>query len=144
MEKVTMESYWQRRVQRGAMWLDMTIPGWASKINRGIFDMDIGCNCIVGQLMGPYYSFLKKFLPAGGVARDFGVSPYPEHSREEEQYKPLTFCRGVARAWELLDDLWLAEIEERLLLPAPEPATESSHQRRARLLRRDRLAETLC
>lgn len=143
--KTTMRSYWARRVQRGAMWLDMTIPGWAKKINLPRFDIESPCDCIVGQTLGDYYACLGEFLTGNSTARDFGVCVTPDTG---EQLGTTLHCRRFVlsrtidiydASWRVLDSLWREEIEQRQQL-SESYGPESPRQRRARLRQRDLIA----
>jgi hypothetical protein len=40
------------RVARGATWLDEKLPDWwkTLDVDPGMFDMSVGCTCVIGQL----------------------------------------------------------------------------------------------
>lgn len=122
--KVTMRDYWKKRVARGAKWLDNTLPDWFLRIDIVRLDISSSCGCIVGQLerlpshgggrgIEEFAGAVYKYMPD---ARDFGVSmaprdgEYPPTLDQWARQNPNT-SRSI---WDMLDDLWKEEINERL------------------------------
>jgi hypothetical protein len=92
----------QDRVARGAALLDEKQPGWASKLNFDIFNID-GCySCVLGQVFGHYVRGLD-FLQQGN---NFSV----EHGFITERDKG----EPVMEETRYLEVAWAAETVRRL------------------------------
>lgn len=115
--KATLRS----RVQRGARWLDTTVPGWFRLINIDQLDMHSGefspgeeCGCIAAQLdyqlgtedddYGEYDEFFADhpLSPSKEVSHGFVID-----ERESEDEGDIT------RLYALLDAFWTNEILNR-------------------------------
>jgi hypothetical protein len=99
------------RVRRGALLLDMEVPGWAGRIDDSRLDL-AGCpTCILGQLFGSYLDgviSLELNTDAGRWTDDFGFFVLCLRRTDEQREAEYQSLRAA----------WLAEIRARL---APEP-----------------------
>jgi hypothetical protein len=93
------------RVRRGAMLLDMEVPGWAGKINGDELDLNDCVSCVLGQIYGWYATGHGRL----GLDDTLGRAAHG-----------FTFCGcdSKIRDWSALAAAWLVEIRARL---APEP-----------------------
>lgn len=137
--KTTMRTYWQRRVQRGAMWLDQTRPGWWHQIDLVRLDLKSSCSCIVGQLSGDFCANVTNYVPE---PRDFGtallfcdgIRPTQIIRRSPVMWWFMSVSNRSRDMFDLLTALWTAEINERLQLaehgqPPLEPSRRERQQR---------------
>lgn len=103
---VHSQAYYDRRVARGAAYLDEVRPDWHLKIDVADLSMESGCRCIVGQLTGEYLTGVKslglnmEWGPRGSAARH-GLN------RVEDESFPK-------QAYEYLRDAWISEIKDRV------------------------------
>ena len=103
----------EQRVRSGATLLDMSVPGWASKIDRDTLNLQLCTACVLGQLYSDYAKGCEALdlsedqVIAFGFEHSMnwrGLSRTETESRQDEvaaEYKALTAC-------------WLAEHAARL------------------------------
>lgn len=92
----------QERVERGAKLLDefYKSEGWAHKIDTDALEMEDECACILGQLLGHYFSFeVDRLVEPMECGRRFTTISYG-FSRDTE-------------GWEELTEAWLVAIKQR-------------------------------
>lgn len=53
-----------KTVDRGAAFLDETLPGWAERIDTDTLDLSSTCNCVLGQLYRYEHPRLRKTYTA--------------------------------------------------------------------------------
>jgi len=102
------------RVQKGAEWLDRTIPGWADLINLKSFKISSSVCCVLGQIgkkqkIGDRYEETaeKLFGPGscyGGRAKALGFYIEPVYD---------TQSRIINSGWEPLQESWERAIAAR-------------------------------
>lgn len=98
--------------KQGAAWLDEYMPCWFEVIDLDRLEMDSVFNCVMGQTHGQYGPGLEKLADALGCACD--AESLQELAVEGGFNTPGDFAVGEAeRAFVLLDEAWLEQIEER-------------------------------
>ena len=98
----------KENVERGAALLDEKVPDWFEKIDTSSLSMTSSCNCVLGKLFQHYYSGRNVLF---GVTVRNNVYTCQSHGFS----CALKYLQGHDIGWEILDDLWLAEIRGRLL-----------------------------
>ena len=101
-----IELFTQRAV-KGMEYLDEHCPGWIDKIDLGILSMANMRTCIIGQLFGEYWTYVK----VGGIFR----GNVPEHHQPFDYGFDIDGMDGehIERPYSALADVWDALITER-------------------------------
>lgn len=97
-------------IKRGAAWLDKTVPGWLSRIKLEYLNMRDIHDCVAGQVFAsnpariPGYDYVTNeyFSDIDEVSRH-GFNVY-DHECDSD---------FLDRAYDDLQELWTAEIEQR-------------------------------
>ncbi len=93
----------EKRVIRGALWLDKNHGGWWRQIRTTSLDMSDGGTCIIGQLNGGLYSPVSVGLPSSSSEFTMGF-----HTNS------AGYSRSNSREYyEALDELWKTEVRKR-------------------------------
>lgn len=99
----------QRRVQRGAAYLDEVDPGWYRRVDPDTLSLDSGEHCVLGQLHGEFRLGLGRShvlnLSSGPqaslspVAYGFKCTQYVPPAWQDRDYELLTaaWCDAVQR-----------------------------------------------
>lgn len=100
----------QKRVQRGAEYLDEMDPGWHRRIDPDTLELDSGRHCVLGQLHGEFRLGL-------GRSDVLSLSSAPRFSLSPVAYG-FKCVEGVSEAWqkrdyELLTRAWRAAVRIR-------------------------------
>lgn len=94
------------RVKAGATFMDLSVPGWAGKVDRDRFDMSLCGGCIIGQLYGHYYAGCEILSLDDEQSIALGF-----HSSVDV----LKDFEGATAEYRQLTPAWLAEIDARLM-----------------------------
>jgi len=73
----------ERRVARGAKFLDERVPNWEQRINLERLDISSDTDCVLGQLFGTYVESFGKTPLSNDQDLEFGF--YTTEYAEEEQ-----------------------------------------------------------
>ena len=50
----------KERADRGAAWLDATVPGWADAVNLDHLSLESSCRCVLGQVFAPAFAAIPQ------------------------------------------------------------------------------------
>jgi hypothetical protein len=118
----------QKRVNKGAKWLDKNHPDWWKKIVPEKLDLSKGTVCVLGQtfngFVGPFevdgFDAGKRYLPEGTSAAQYGFDLMDEHEDGDENCSLITDVPGSivglvveVPSWSVLDVMWLTKLDER-------------------------------
>ncbi len=91
------------RVARGAAWLDETSPGWESKIDLGVLDIQQINVCVCGQTVGWYSDERTALGHRKTFRRGFGID---RTSLYGQQIPDSLY-------WHELNAAWVSLVKER-------------------------------
>lgn len=106
----------QKRVERGATYLDRVDPGWHRRVNPGTLELEDGEHCVLGQLHGEFRLGL-------GRSHVLSLSSAPRASLSPVAYG-FKCVEGVSDAWqardyELLTAAWRDAVRARAAADLP-------------------------
>lgn len=102
-EVITVPGDLDPRVKRGVEWLDINIPGWASKLDLDRFDIRHTSKCVLGQIYGEFGHGVNRWFP-----QDMGYTRTRKHG--------FLWKKGEERHGEdaaVLQDSWVRAIKFR-------------------------------
>jgi hypothetical protein len=105
----------QERVGAGATLLDMSVPGWAEKIDVKTLSLN-NCNrCVLGQIFSTYENGMHRLQIDGTNWKSSAISAaaYGFHHENLETDDP-TWSESVDAEFAALRTAWLDEIAARL------------------------------
>lgn len=103
------------RMNKGLDYLDANVPGWPSMVNPATLNMGSLTNCVVGQVMGH-----KWFCDSAQALMDISTDPAVHDYRSPYDWAVDHGFDNVQEAGDgnEANDLWIAAIRERVLVPA--------------------------
>lgn len=107
------------RAMAGVAFMDKTMPGWRSKIDRGSLNIMYDCGCVIGQVFGSFNDQMRPLF-AGDYkkAADLGFYAYAHLKPSgKQEYAALT------EAWQ---KIFSAEDEAKRVLTSK--TARASHQ----------------
>lgn len=98
------------RVARGAKFLDKIEPGWYNKIDVSKFDIEDGCDCILGQVYGDFWNAVERVFKAYKSDRKAAIS---HGFLQDDIYLNGNTVVYDTSTVPLLEEFWILEINNR-------------------------------
>lgn len=97
----------EKRVKRGAHFLDAESAGWYGSIDLHTLEMMSGTHCVLGQVGGDYTEF----------ADSLGLFSEATASDKKAVYRGFNLAWGEQKnkAYSMLTELWAIEVAKRLV-----------------------------